>query len=33
MRDPQSIPVNEDAQLIPVWSMVVAGLAFVAVEY
>ena len=33
MRDPQSIPVNEDARLIPVWSMVAAGLAFVAVEY
>jgi hypothetical protein len=33
MRDPQSIPVNEDAQLIPVWSMIVAGVAFLAVEY
>ena len=33
MRDPQSIPVNEDAQLIPVWSMIAAGVAFVAVEY
>jgi hypothetical protein len=33
MRDPQSIPVNEDAQLIPVWSMIAAGIAFVAVEY
>jgi hypothetical protein len=33
MRDPQSIPVNEDARLIPVWSMIAAGVAFVAVEY
>jgi hypothetical protein len=33
MRDPQSIPVNEDARLIPVWSMVAAAIAFVAVEY
>jgi hypothetical protein len=33
MRDPQSIPVNEDARLIPIWSMVAAAVAFVAVEY
>jgi len=33
MREPQSIAVNEDAQLIPVWSMVVAALAFLLVEY
>ena len=33
MRDPQSIPVNEDARLIPVWSMIAAGVAFVIVEY
>ena len=33
MRDPQTIPVNEDARLIPVWSMVVASVAFIAVEY
>jgi hypothetical protein len=33
MRDPQSIPINEDARLIPVWSMVSAGVAFVAIEY
>lgn len=33
MRDPQHIPVNEDARLIPVWSMIAAGVAFVAVEY
>jgi hypothetical protein len=33
MRDPQAIPINEDARLIPVWSMVVAALAFVGVEY
>ena len=33
MRDPQSITVNEDARLIPVWSIVTAILAFLAVEY
>jgi hypothetical protein len=33
MDDPQSIAVNEDARLIPVWSIVVASVAFVAVEY
>jgi hypothetical protein len=33
MRDPQAFPVNEDARLIPPWSMAAAGLAFVAVEY
>lgn len=33
MRDPQSIAVHEDARLIPLWSIVVAVLAFVLVEY
>ena len=33
MQDPQSITVNDDARLIPVWSVVVAVLAFIAVEY
>jgi hypothetical protein len=34
MRDPQSISGNEeDARLIPVWSVVVAAVAFVAAEY
>ena len=33
MHDPQSISANEDARLIPVWSIVVAALAFVLVEY
>jgi hypothetical protein len=33
MRDPQSITVDEDARLIPVWSVVVAAAAFVLVEY
>jgi hypothetical protein len=33
MRDPQSITVNEDGRLIPVWSIVVAVAAFVLVEY
>jgi hypothetical protein len=33
MRDPQSITVNEDASLIPAWSILVATAAFVAVEY
>src|SRR5271157_3689000 len=33
MRDPQSITVDEDARLIPVWSIVVAAAAFVLVEY
>jgi RNA polymerase subunit RPABC4/transcription elongation factor Spt4 len=33
MRDPQSISVNENERIIPVWSIVVAGLAFVLVEY
>jgi len=33
MRDPQSIKLNDDARLIPVWSMVVATVAFVVVEY
>ncbi len=33
MRDPQSIAVNEDSRLIPVWSILVAAAAFVGVEY
>jgi hypothetical protein len=33
MRDPQSIAVNEDAHMIPAWSVVVAVAAFVLVEY
>ena len=33
MRNPESITVNEDARLIPVWSIVVAAAAFVLVEY
>lgn len=33
MRDPQSITVNEDARLIPVWSIVASVAAFVLVEY
>lgn len=33
MRDPESITVNDDARLIPLWSIVVAVAAFVLVEY
>jgi hypothetical protein len=33
MRDPQSISVNDDARMIPAWSIIVACLAFVLVEY
>jgi hypothetical protein len=33
MREPQSITVNEDERLIPVWSIVAAILAFGLVEY
>jgi len=33
MRDPQTITVNEDERMIPVWSIVVATAAFVLVEY
>jgi len=33
MRDPESIAVSDDERMIPVWSMVVAGLAFVLLEY
>jgi hypothetical protein len=33
MRNPESITVNEDARLIPVWSIVVAAAAFALVEY
>ena len=33
MRDPESIAVNEDERMIPVWSIIVASVAFVLVEY
>ncbi|MGA3009587.1 MAG: zinc ribbon domain-containing protein [Terracidiphilus sp.] len=33
MRNPESITVNEDTRLIPVWSIVAAVAAFVLVEY
>lgn len=33
MREPESITVNDDARMIPVWSIVAASLAFVLVEY
>jgi hypothetical protein len=33
MRDPQSITVNEDERMIPVWSIIVAIAAFALVEY
>ena len=33
MRDPESITVNDDARLIPMWSIVIAVAAFVGVEY
>ncbi|MGB8259033.1 MAG: zinc ribbon domain-containing protein [Terracidiphilus sp.] len=33
MQEPQSIEVNEDSNMIPVWSFVVASLAFLLVEY
>ncbi len=33
MRDPQSITVNDDERMIPVWSIIVASVAFVLVEY
>ena len=33
MRDPQSIAVNEDERMIPVWSIVLASVGFVLVEY
>ena len=33
MRNPESITVNEDARLIPMWSIVAAVAAFVLVEY
>ncbi len=33
MRDPESITVNEDGRLIPMWSIIVAASAFVLVEY
>ncbi len=33
MREPESITVNDDARMIPMWSIVAASLAFVLVEY
>jgi len=33
MHNPESISVNEDARLLPIWSIVAAVLAFVLVEY
>jgi hypothetical protein len=33
MHDPQSITVNDDERMIPVWSIIAASLAFVLVEY
>jgi hypothetical protein len=33
MRDPESISADEDARLIPVWSIVAGAVAFVLVEY
>ena len=33
MHDPQSISTNEDARMIPVWSIIAATVAFVLVEY
>ena len=33
MRDPQNIAVNDDQRMIPTWSIVVASVAFLAVEY
>ena len=33
MKNPESISVNEDTRLIPVWSIMAAAVAFVLVEY
>jgi RNA polymerase subunit RPABC4/transcription elongation factor Spt4 len=33
MRNPQFIAVNDDTRLVPMWSVVVAGVAFALVEY
>ena len=33
MREPESITINEDERMIPVWSILVATLAFLLVEY
>ncbi len=33
MRDPQSITLSEDESIIPLWSIIAAGLAFVVLEY
>jgi hypothetical protein len=33
MPDPQNIPFDDDARIIPLWSIIVSIVAFVAVEY
>ena len=33
MREPQTIDMNDDARMIPVWSLVAAVITFVLVEY
>jgi len=33
MSDPQSITANDDTRLIPIWSVMLAAVAFVLVEY
>jgi hypothetical protein len=33
MREPQTIDMNEDARLIPAWSLITAVVTFVLVEY
>lgn len=33
MRDPQNIAVDDDARLVPLWSILIAIASFVAVEY
>lgn len=33
MREPQTITVNDDVHMIPMWSIVAASLAFLLVEY
>jgi len=33
MREPQDIRVNDDARMIPTWSVIAASLAFVLTEY
>jgi ribosomal protein L34E len=33
MRDPQSITVNDDERMFPIWSIVLASVSFLLVEY